>query len=549
MVTIRQVLTDISLLAEARVVAGAPGLDREIGWPQIVDIPGVAEWLHQGDLLLTTAFALREPPDEQRALVRALHERGVVGAFLSVGRYAPHVPTPMREVAEALGFPLVELPWQAPLMEISQQISRRIVSEHRELLSQSLEIHQTLTQAVAEGLGLQAVAEILARLLDRSVTIEDADLRLLAAATAQEVDPARRWSLAHGHTPHAILERLRTSGFFEELARQPRPVRVGPFPDLGMTAERIVAPIVAAREVLGYVWVLAGERPIVRLDYVAIEHGATVAALILTRDRAVREAHAHRRRDLLDVLLAEEPGQGRSRRERLSQMAAAAARLGLDPTRPYCALLARGDLISERLLVQLESILAALVEQKDGQGLVARRQGHLILVADETLMARIEEALPARIASLPVFIGVGEPVPLGDLATSYAQAWEVTEVLHRLGEGQGLRTFRSLGLLHWLYRLPAAVREANPYLALIRQLAQANPALVETLEAYLDRGGNAVQTARDLYLHRSTLLYRLQRIKEHLGVDLADPDVRLNLHVALKAYRLEGDTGQRMGNE
>lgn len=537
MVTIQQVLAEIPLLTDARVVAGASGLEREIGWPQIVDIPGVADWLDRGDLLLTTAFVLREPATEQRALVRALHERGVVGAFVSVGRYMSRVPAVMREVAERVHFPLIELPWQVPLMEVSQQISRRIVGEHRELLSQSLEIHQTLTHAVAEGLGLGAVAEILARLVGASVTIEDADLRVMAAATAHDVDPARRWSLAHGHTPRAILERLRASRFFEDLARQPRPVRVGPFPDLGMTAARVVAPIVAAREILGYVWVVVGERPITRLDYVAIEHGAMVAALILTRDRAVREARAHRQRDLLDVLLAGDPGQEAPRRDHLGRLAAA-SRLGLDPRRRYAVMLVRGDLASEKGVSRVEGLWSALVEQEDGHGLVGRRQGHVILVVDEALVDRAVEVVEALEPPLPTLIGVGEPVALGDLGTSYAQAWEATEIAERLGERSGMRFFRSLGILHWLYHLPPAVREANPYLARVRELARSHPTLLETLEAYLDRGANAVQTARDLYLHRSTLLYRLRRASELLEVNLADPEVSLNLHVALKAYRL-----------
>jgi len=537
----QQILTDVPLLSGARVVAGARHLDREIGWPQLVDIPGLVDWVHEGDLLLTTAFVLREPAAEQRALVRALRDRGVVGAFVSVGRYLSHIPPPMRELAERLGFPLVELPWQVPLMEIGQQISRRIVGEHRELLSQSLEMHQMLTQAVVEGLGLQGVAEILGRLLRCSVTIEDAQLNVLASAHRQDVDPARRWSLAQGHTPQAILEDLRASGFFEDLARQPRAARVGPIPDLGMTATRIVAPIVAAREVLGYVWGLLGERSITRLDYVAIEHGATVAALVLTRDRAVREARAHRRRDFLDMLLAggsQAAGRGS---QRVGQLAAAASRLGLDPRRPHAILVVRGDVTSATLLEKVGDALNMAVERGEGSGLVARHQGHVILVADQAVLATAQEKVAALATSGPLVAGIGTFVPLADLAASYAQAWETTEVLLRLGQKSAVRTFQTLGVLHWVYHLPANVREHNPYLAGVRALAEEHPVLLDMLEAYLDRGGNAVQTARDLYLHRSTLLYRLQRLHDLLGMDLNDPEVRLNLHVAVKAYRLEAD--------
>lgn len=535
MVTISQVLTEIPALREGRVVSGAESLEREIGWPQIVDIPGVADWLHQGDLLLTTAFVLREPTSELRALLHALDERGVVGAFVAVGRYLPHIPLPMRDLAERLRFPLVELPWQAPLAEIARQISQRIISEHRDLLTQSLDVHRTLTRAAAEGVGLQSVATLLAQLLECGVTIEDADLRVLAWAPGPVTDPAREASLSHGRTPTAVKEHLRQRGFLDALAREPRATRVGPFPELGIHATRVVAPIVTAREILGYVWALVGHRPITRLDYLGVEHAATVAALILTRERAVREARAHHRRDLLDLLLS---GEGMSR-DRWRNLAARAERSGLNTSRAHRVFLARGDTVPSPRLEHLETRWMALAE-KQGSGLVGRREGHVVLVADEALARAVFQDIATLQGEEDVgLIGVGEPVPIPELARSYAQALETTEIYRRLGRTHGIAEFRSLGVLHWLFHMPPELREENLYLARLRRAQHDHPALMETLEVYLDTGANAVQAARALYLHRSTLLYRLRRLEEVLGVPLSDPLVRLNLHVALKALRLE----------
>ena len=63
----------------------------------------------------------------------------------------------------------------------------------------------------------------------------------------------------------------------------------------------------------------------------------------------------------------------------------------------------------------------------------------------------------------------------------------------------------------------------------------------KTLETYLDAGGNSVQTADALHIHRSTLNYRLARIKEICDVDLSSPSTRLNLQIALKLMRLFDD--------
>ncbi|MBQ3267475.1 MAG: helix-turn-helix domain-containing protein, partial [Atopobiaceae bacterium] len=54
---------------------------------------------------------------------------------------------------------------------------------------------------------------------------------------------------------------------------------------------------------------------------------------------------------------------------------------------------------------------------------------------------------------------------------------------------------------------------------------------IDTLRAYLDNGCNASQTAKAMYLHRSTLVQRLDRIREI--VDLELPERRLYLSMCL----------------
>ena len=61
--------------------------------------------------------------------------------------------------------------------------------------------------------------------------------------------------------------------------------------------------------------------------------------------------------------------------------------------------------------------------------------------------------------------------------------------------------------------------------------------LVATLGHYLDYGGNYEATAQALSVHRSTLKYRLRRIREISGHDLASPDILFNLQLASRAWR------------
>ncbi|MBV8951450.1 MAG: helix-turn-helix domain-containing protein, partial [Actinobacteria bacterium] len=60
--------------------------------------------------------------------------------------------------------------------------------------------------------------------------------------------------------------------------------------------------------------------------------------------------------------------------------------------------------------------------------------------------------------------------------------------------------------------------------------------LVLTLSRYLESGGNYEAAAAELSMHRSTVKYRVQRIKEISGHDLADPDTRFNLQLATRVW-------------
>ncbi|MGD9531749.1 MAG: PucR family transcriptional regulator, partial [Pseudonocardia sp.] len=61
--------------------------------------------------------------------------------------------------------------------------------------------------------------------------------------------------------------------------------------------------------------------------------------------------------------------------------------------------------------------------------------------------------------------------------------------------------------------------------------------LVRTLAFYLDRGGSYSATSSALVVHRNTLKYRLQRIRQISGLDLSDPETCFNLQLATRAWQ------------
>jgi DNA-binding PucR family transcriptional regulator len=72
----------------------------------------------------------------------------------------------------------------------------------------------------------------------------------------------------------------------------------------------------------------------------------------------------------------------------------------------------------------------------------------------------------------------------------------------------------------------------------MRPLGDADPALTETLDAYLDSGGAIEACARQLFVHPNTVRYRLKRIADFTGRDPTHPRDAYVLRVAATVGRL-----------
>ncbi|MBS1697772.1 MAG: helix-turn-helix domain-containing protein [Actinobacteria bacterium] len=103
-------------------------------------------------------------------------------------------------------------------------------------------------------------------------------------------------------------------------------------------------------------------------------------------------------------------------------------------------------------------------------------------------------------------------------------------------------TWDQLGLDRLLLQLPLERITLEDLPGSIAKLidSTAGPDLAETLEEYLDSGADAQQTAIRLHIHRSTLYYRLDRIRAIIDADLSDGIVRRELHTALRIASLAG---------
>jgi purine catabolism regulator len=535
MFTVRDAL-ELEVLRQTHLVAGAQGLDREVRWVHVVDVPDVPRWVRAGDLLLTTGVSWGERAESRDHLIPALHRQGLAGMILAVGGYLERAPGEMIAQADQLAFPLIELPWDVPFEDIVLAVSERIISAQTTMLRRSAEIHDRFTARVLEGGGFADLAHDLAAEVGQAVLILDAAFAVVASATPADAGPVIEVD-SDGSVPRPLVAYVRECIAAPAGGEAVRTRRIPARPDVGVVRGCVLAPVMVGRQTLGYVLAGVPQDGVDDLETLAVERAAMVTALLLYKERAVREAETRMQSTLIDRLLAGGP---------LDEVTLAVLqRYDLQATQQYAvAVLSPGEndlaLVTSRLRVALRRLhQPRLFGERDG-GVVAflcAREGDARPVAQHLVR---ELAAPS-----PVQVGLGLGTGLRELAVGYAQAREALQVAARLGLDGPVMSFGELGVLHWVWTLPPAVRADNAYTRKVRLLADYDRAkgadLLATLDAFLRHDGALTQAAAALFVHRHTLTYRLDKIEKLCELDLSAPLVRLNLQVALIEYRLHGN--------
>ncbi len=301
--TVREAL-GLGGLRRGEVLAGSSGLDRTITWVKVLESPDTISWLAEGELLLTVAFAIKDDRAAQRDLMRNLAAVGSSGLVIKPERYLPEIPAEMLGQADEYGIPLIRIPQDVSYLEVMAPILERIINAQNAQLRRSIEIHRQFTHLALDGQGLDAVVRTLGELVESSVTLEDASFHLLASHSVPGVTDAHRQQTIEQHgTPLNVQRASAIKTMLEEVVQGRSPRKVPAFPELGLTAPRIITPVLAGRECLGYLSIIDHPQHHEDLALMAIEHAATVLALEMIKQREVAEAEDRVRGELVDDLL------------------------------------------------------------------------------------------------------------------------------------------------------------------------------------------------------------------------------------------------------
>ncbi|MDD2573809.1 MAG: PucR family transcriptional regulator ligand-binding domain-containing protein [Bacillota bacterium] len=536
-ITVEEIL-ELDILAGARVIAGADGLDRAVSGVNVMEVPDIFNWVKKGEFILTTAYSIRNDSEAQVKLIPEFDKRGLAGLGIKTKRYIDTLPDRMIEIANKLRFPIIELPIDVSFTDIINPILENIVNKQTALLIRIDDVHQRLMNVLLEGGSLRDIAFVLHRLVVNPLVIEDIILNNMYPAGDRDF-----LDKAIGHLAGGVHK----SGTDRIVDRE---------------IKRITLPIISGKKAHGYIHVWEWGKLIFPIDQRVLEDSLAIIALEITKQIAVLEVERKYKNEFLEDLLSGNPDMYSIALERASFF-------GMDLGNDYVAIVLKINSLGKSFKKTLNnsyylqyykaSIIRSIervLRDKRYTSIIGSKSDQIIILVGvdgmkgpiwinksvSDVAGEIFQRVKEEINDSNIIMAIGKYFPgHQNIWKSYNTALKGITLARYLDKK--IINFDGLGVYRLLcneHIQPELEYFLNDNLKPILEYDKArNGELLKTLEMYFKYNGNLKKVSEAMFTHYNTILYRMQKIRELTKMDLKDPNDRLSLQVAISIMRID----------
>jgi len=552
-ITVEELLK-LDVMKDASVLAGKDGLKSKITKVNVMEVPDIVNWVEEGEFLLTTAYSMKDNLNELSELIVQLKQKKLAGLGIKTKRYINNIPDSVKETANKLGFPLIEIPFEISYSTLIANVLTVIVNNQTNMLYRIDNMHNKLINVMLNNGGLKEIAKALYDSIDRnSMVIRDYmfetnvvmcdDCNKEYIEKIIEEDMANEGKNINGKNATSLNRR-----------------KIDTFGDKEVT--RITIPIYTSDRNYGCVHIWEDKKPITPVELTIIEAATPIIALDLYKKISVFEIESKHKIEFFEDLLSDDE----SRHKKALDMASyfefepefnySAIIIAINDSKKYNKLDPNTSDYFHQVNMKMLSIIKRITKNRYKRTIYGSKSNKIIILFGTEKSEKVKKVKQdinlfcdeiVRYAdyesvSDDIYIGIGRNYSqTNELWKSYREANRVIEYVIR---------FKSKKVVHYdelgIYRI-LSYEDLQPELKqfhtellepLVKYDKEKGTDFIVTLTNYFKYAGNLKKVSEEMYTHYNTVIYRIQRIKEITGIDLDNYDDRLNLQISLKIHEM-----------
>ena len=532
MFTLEELLRDCC--PEISVLNSGADLSRTVFSADITETPDVSDYISENTLVITTGMAFQDDPERLSEFITKLNEKPVPGIAIKLERFINKIPESVIETADSLGFPILIIPKKSTLGIVSHKILSYIWNSQAKTLARAIEVNREFSKFVSRNTTVSSLISHLSKMLSRSILFLSPFLAVETSSVLDDVDE---------DTVDKSLTVIRS--YYMESGNQNRRKLFNINRNEEKNVSATVFPVMVDRY-QKYLLVVFNTTEIpFPFSELVLEQVTIPIAFVQYKYQILEQSHMLEREKFFNLVCS-----AQNEMETFHLMLSAYPTwYGLETTDFYQVIVSGIDnLQTYDEPQQVYGIVYRWLEREIPNAFAGavvfalRDEGRFAIVLQQSAgsVSKKLEKLSERLGSFFPFIlsfTIGSRVEsLDSIWFSHLRAQEIYRKAVENREKHFVKEYFSQGMQDVVRFIPQGhAKHFAKYI--LKELAypktKLNQELRQTLTVFMDNRGDLTRTAKDAYLHRNTVRYRIQKVESILGVDLDDPEVSLNVRMAL----------------
>ncbi|PFO67955.1 PucR family transcriptional regulator [Bacillus cereus] len=525
----------IPIFDQAKLIAGHKGVEQEVYTVNMMDAPDIIHFLKRNELLVTSAYHFKDDMYALRELIIQMKKQGCTALGIKTKRFLQEIPEDIISLADEIYFPIIELPFDIGLGDLVNQTLSYILDMRTNELHQAMQIHQQFSNHIISGKGINMILENLSSLIQLPVVLLDYHLRPISE---------------HNNTK-ASIQSLKK--FFINGRKLPlSTIEIVTFSLLTKTRDTVsIFPIHTQNNQYSYLVIDGFISPLNRSMVLAVEQAANVLAFELIKEHSLRQYS----RRIQDEFFTNVINSVFSTQDEIINLG---KEFNLSFDQKYICIIGKID-IKEFTMSFMEyqeekDLIYDLIEEELNSytanvHLFIKDDMYVLLVNCDGIWRQTEkERMISLLKNIQVKIytyfqksisfGIANSSEqLLHISHSFKEATDAFYYGEMSGSKEFIEIYQAKEISAILRMIPQEQLKKF-YESTLHSLANENEkdhaVLLHTLSVYLETHCAISETAKRLFLHRNTVIYRLEKCEEILGRNIKDPNETLQLRIAFR---------------